>query len=204
MRPGTCPMASIMGLAGVKPDAGTTASAPSTASVPAGSSFMKGKSLVSGWHRTATWNKKPSSFAWLDFDDLMMIYDENVLQPIRCMKILIGGDQREPGLSFSKEWLEAVWWPPDGRKKLLPSFFDARLELMRQRRRGACFWVNLHGPNEKNPMKPRVKSMEILMISRKFIVGCLMAPTKYLKPHGKQVAEGIESWIPPNDSRFFS
>lgn len=43
---GTCPMASIMGLAGVKPDAGTTASAPSTASVPAGSSFMKGKSLV--------------------------------------------------------------------------------------------------------------------------------------------------------------
>lgn len=49
--PGTCPMSSIMGLAGVKPEAGTTASAPSSASVPAGSSFMKGKSLVSGWHK---------------------------------------------------------------------------------------------------------------------------------------------------------
>ena len=79
--PGTCPMASIMGLAGVKPDAGTTASAPSTASVPAGSSFMKGKSLVSGWHKDGPKQLATRCFFFVK----VMIYDENVLKPIRCI-----------------------------------------------------------------------------------------------------------------------
>lgn len=73
-------MASIMGLAGVKPDAGTTApTAPSTASVPAGSGFMKGKSLVSGWH------KDPETIHNYVLLLKVMIYDENVLKPISCI-----------------------------------------------------------------------------------------------------------------------